>query len=425
MTTLTSSDKLSFTQQTGTGAGGARALIGWPTAGAVGGVVSFVSPYHVWSVRDESLDKPFQFDREPDKRGAGAMLVSGAVDSLPVGVALGASVLAAGPLLAEVQGQRVLSMAHGMADKLARQMRRDGRHVSEATIEDGASSGAAAVVVLLNQVGPTVQPVDVRSVCWRAVVDSMSSDNLGESVTLGDMSPDDLAGSALPLPGWYEDRTDRASRLAFERARGRRGGLLARRVEVIKSKGGRGRRADLVDKVHRAAVLLLHGHTLDDAAEQAGFKSSGRTSAGDRLAQAVRRLGCRCLLNARQSSRSDKSPVRPTLGAGLPAHVSAAWSFHPSAGLPGEDGRGGRRTSAKSQNPAIARHARNLRRVARRRAQSARAAAIADRLARRADRARGMARAAVRVLKALGIWANDGAGDWMLRYHDARSAARA
>src|SRR5258707_1120246 len=74
-----------------------------------------------------------------------------------------------------------------------------------------------------------------------------------------------LTGSALPLPALVGDgsRSERATRLLFERTRAKRPALLARRVESIKAQGGRGKRGELIDKVHRAAVLLLHGEQID------------------------------------------------------------------------------------------------------------------------------------------------------------------
>ena len=56
----------------------------------------------------------------------------------------------------------------------------------------------------------------------------------------------------------------------------------------------------LADKIGQAAALLLAGETLDAAAAAAGFRASakrggggGGTSAGDRLCQALRRVGVR------------------------------------------------------------------------------------------------------------------------------------
>jgi len=96
-------------------------------------------------------------------------------------------------------------------------------------------------------------------------------DTLGESVEDwrredGSIDWESLTGSALPLPQLCGDasREDKAPRLLFERARGKRAGLLARRVASLKLQAT-GRRVEVVDKIHRAAVQLLHGASLDAA----------------------------------------------------------------------------------------------------------------------------------------------------------------
>jgi len=54
---------------------------------------------------------------------------------------------------------------------------------------------------------------------------------------------------------------------------------------------GRGKRGAVIDKLRAAAVALLSGLRLDEAATLAGFKASGRTNAGARLLHACKRLG--------------------------------------------------------------------------------------------------------------------------------------
>jgi hypothetical protein len=224
-----------------------------------------------------------------------------------------------------------------------------------------------------------------------------------------------LAGSALPLPGCYESRDDKAARLAFERARAKRPALLARRVESIKAKGGRGRRGELVDKVQCASVLLLHGESIDKAAELAGFKASGSgrhaVKAGDRLAQAVRRLGFKFQFTARQ--RTDGEAARRVQsGAALPASIPAAWAFRPAADLPGQDGRGAKRWLAKIQ------------RIERARARAARmasaSAARADRLGKAQLKRGRVQRSAARAFKGSGLMPD--CQPWILSYHEARAA---
>ncbi|MGA3268646.1 MAG: hypothetical protein ABSE16_17715, partial [Verrucomicrobiota bacterium] len=131
-------------------------------------------------------------------------------------------------------------------------------------------------------------------VAWRAVVASISADTCGESVPLSSLSADWLA--AIPMPS--ESRAERLARLQVERMAARRSGLLVRRIAAIKA-NGKGLRG-LADKIGQAAALLLAGETLDAAAAAAGFKASakrggrgGGTSAGDRLCQALRRVGVR------------------------------------------------------------------------------------------------------------------------------------
>jgi hypothetical protein len=322
----------------------------------------------------------------------------------------------AGPLLTECQGQLDLAEARGQAARLAASMARDGREMSDTSEAEAVGAGCLAVVAWRN--GQDVAGVEIgaRGVCWRAIVQSVARDSFGESIELwrendgegGADCFDSLTGSALPLPRLLGDasRAERAARLLFERARAKRPGLLARRIEAIKAKGGRGRRAASVDRVHRAAVLLLHGESIDKAASAAGFKASGQPGrqfkpAGDQFAQAVRRLGFRFRLNLRQGDPKERKP-----GGGVFVPMSSATaqalSFHPSALVPLDNGRGGKQRVAK------------IRRLQRARARAAKLqaarAAWTARAAKRAGKRRDLARAARRGDKAAGLWPIHGAG---------------
>ncbi|MGN6556336.1 MAG: hypothetical protein ACTHLW_21705 [Verrucomicrobiota bacterium] len=381
---------------------------------------------HRWARVSNSADEVEGVERGAVTRW-GAVHVH-ALEHLPISCALTSRALPAGPLLAEIQGQHVANMARAMARKLAQSMRRDGRHVSEATELDGAGAGALAVVAWRSGEEREGSERGAAGVCWRAVVAEMSRDIFGESVSLDEFSAEALAGSALPLPGCYESRTDKATRLIFERARARRGDLLARRVESIKAKGGRGKRAETVERVQRAAVQLLHGEAIDKAAELAGFKpgsGTSKASAGDRLAQAVRRLGFRFQFNARQRT-SDKAATRPAMGAGLPASIPAAWSVEPSANLPGQDGRGGKRQGVPLPLPVrfANRAVRRIRAERLASAQAARAARMPREDKRNAKRAI-WERRTVRRLKAAGVFGyrdGDGVGAWVMAIHERKAA---
>ncbi len=296
-------------------------------------------------------------------------------------------------------------MARAMAARLKRSMARDGRVMSNATEQDAIGAGAAAVVRWRNGHSCEGAEYGARGVCWRAVVASVSEDSLGESIEdwRGDDDGadcwDSLTGSALPLPSLVGDgsRAECRARLLFERARAKRPALLARRIESLKARGGRGKRGELLDKLHRAAVLLLHGEGIDAAATAAGFKSSGAgrqaVRAGDMLMRAARRLGFRVWFTARDSEHRDK-PGPGGHPAPIAAATVAAWSFEPSATLPLQDGRGGKRrvpkirrlqrSNARARRLALARSAKALR-LSRREAKRHKLA----RSARRADKAQG------------------------------------
>jgi hypothetical protein len=214
---------------------------------------------------------------------------------------------------AELQGQFDLARCWSQVERLAAAMRRDGRECSDTTKADAASAGALALA-RWRAIGARHPQARLRgtvgAVAWRAVVREVASDQLGDAVTLANMTAEDWHGSALPLPQLRGDdsRGDRASRLLFERARAKRVGLLQRRLASLTAAAGRGangaRRREAVERVGRAVLLLLHGDNLDCAAVAAGFTASqgthGTVRAGDRLLQAARRLGLGVQFTVRQ-----------------------------------------------------------------------------------------------------------------------------
>jgi hypothetical protein len=368
---------------------------------------------HVWADLGTEY-KPFKIERETGAGAGrvGAVLVSEALDRLPIGAALSSVAMPCGYLLHEAQGQGVLDMARKQAAKLRQSMRRDGRKMSDTTEQEAIAAGAGAVVRWRNGEDCDGAEHGAAGVCWRAIVQSVAQDSFGESIEDwrgqdddGADSFDTLTGSALPLPSLVGDgsRSERASRLLFERARAKRGDLLARRIESLKAKGGRGKRGELIDKIHRAAILLLHGESVDNAATGAGFKpyGSGRHAvrAGDSLMQAFRRLGFRVRFNLRQVETKERANHG---GACQPitAATFSGWSFNPSETLPCQDGRGGKRLIPK------------LRRLQRAKARRARLAAAtasrAKRLDKRENKRATLARAARRADKARGLWAQYG-----------------
>jgi len=278
---------------------------------------------HVWA--DVSPLPAFKIETGAEARArVGAVHVSDEwLDCVRVSVALASRAMPAGPLLLECQGQQVLAMAQRQAGKLQASTAKDGRAMSDTSVSEAVGAGAAAVVAWRNGQELDGGQYGAAGVCWRAVVASVSRDMLGESIEEwrgeegGAECWDSLTGSMLPLPQLVGDgsRQDRASRLLFERARAKRGDLLARRVETLKLRGGRGKRGELIDKLHRAAVQLLHGVSVDKAAQAAGFKSSrasgagGVVRAGDRLMEGARRLGLRVQFNLRQSGPSFHRPI--------------------------------------------------------------------------------------------------------------------
>ncbi len=275
------------------------------------------APNHVWAIVPQYMAIPFNQDSGGWGYGAGALILPMGPftpDNEPLAYSLASNQTPVGALLSEIQGQLTLSMAQGMARKLKRSMAVKGKPMSDATVNDAIGAGVLAVMQWRNgQTAIDGAESGQAGVCWRAILASVADDSLGDSVeqwrqpdATDDLDLwDSLTGSALPLPQLTgdNDRTDKATRLLFERTRATRLPRLAKRIDAIKAKGGRGKRAEMIDRVHRAMVLMLNGVSLDDSATQAGFKAGkgakGIVRAGDRLTQAIKRLGCFGQLNAR------------------------------------------------------------------------------------------------------------------------------
>ena len=262
---------------------------------------------------------------------AGAVIVTGTDDKgEPVKAWLDDSALGR-------QSADDVAMCRKFAALLRRRMAADGREVSDDSERDGAAAGVAAVVAWRNGVAPS--PVvagkgewtfdgggmvkggarvseAVAVVAWRAVVEEMSADTLGNSVEVSTVSDSwlagDLSGDVEPLAvavlgSLMESRSDKASRLVRERGAARRKAQLAAKLDLFKA-GANSRRRELVDKIGRACSLLMDGADIDTAAAAVGFNASGQTSAGDRLARAVRALGLRFQLTLRQRGEEFAAP---------------------------------------------------------------------------------------------------------------------
>ena len=345
-----------------------------------------VSPFHTLTTTEEREGAGLPWADSAPQFVPSGYASDTLADCLPIRTACGTRAQAAGPMLREVQGLLDMERARAQAAKLVRSMARRGwRGDKEQTTQD--ATGAGLLALLQWREGAGDEP-SAAAACWRAILASVGSDGMGDTVTLSDFTEEALAGSLLPLPSLLGDdtRTDKANRLTFERARAKRGDRLAVRIDHIKAiRGGRGKRAEVIDKVHRAAIGLLQGVSLGDAASASGFTGSGRTDAGDRLAQAVRRLGFRVQLNARQSTAQAAKRVHHSTKP-LPASIPAAWAANPSATIgklsTGADKLRKIRQRTKRFN---ARQIRGLRAVQR-------AARIAQRAARRQARQHAQAR---------------------------------
>jgi hypothetical protein len=260
----------------------------------------------------------------------GAEQAAQGMEARSISSALASVEQAAGSLLLECQGQFDLQLAERCVRKLDARMQADGRErLNDAILRDAIGAGVLALAVWRS----TGRGADgageslAARVAWRAVVLSISADSFGDSVALHSVSDDWLFAQALPR----ESRVERLVRWQVERFALGRSALLVRRVEAIKAQGGSGRRAQAVDRVGHAARLMLAGDNVDTAAERAGYKSSCRTSAANRLARAMRACGVGIVGDAR-----DRVANRPALPVKrvVPEPVQA---FKPVAVLPVAD----------------------------------------------------------------------------------------
>jgi hypothetical protein len=211
------------------------------------------------------------------------------VEAMTVSQALASNESAAGPLLLEAQGQLDIALARACVRKLVARMAADGRPVSDTTQADAIAAGCLALTQW-RQRGDNGERLAAR-VAWRAIVDEISADCLGDSVPVHTVAEDWL---------WHnraqgdESRLERAARFKVERLAKTRHARLLRRLANLPP--GRGKRKESIERVGRAAVFLLQGERLDTAAAMAGFKARGdghgkTKNHGDALIQAVKRIG--------------------------------------------------------------------------------------------------------------------------------------
>ena len=230
----------------------------------------------------------------------------GDVDTMPIRNALASVEQPQGALLLEAQGQIDLSISESCARKLAGRMRASGKHVHEDTIADAIGAGALA----LTQWRASGAGVDgeretmAARVAWRAVVAEMSRDTFGDSLPIQTVSDDWLWHNTAQRD---ESREERAARFIVERQASTRQLHLFRRLANLPC--GRGKRAEVIERVGNAASMLLTGMTVDEAAAAAGFNArrNGRftRSAGDAFCQALRRLGFKIRGHARQVGKKE------------------------------------------------------------------------------------------------------------------------
>ena len=194
----------------------------------------------------------------------------------------------AGELLLECQGQADLTLAGNCVARLAARMAGAGRLVTDEERREAIAAAACALTVWrATGTGCDGERETLGArVAWRAAVRELSRDWLGESIPLCSVSDDWL---------WFnrdqrdESRAERAARLRVERMAATRQLRLVRRLDNLPA--ARSKRAEIIGKIRAAAVALLSGVCLDEAATVAGFKASGRTAAGSRLLEACKRLG--------------------------------------------------------------------------------------------------------------------------------------
>lgn len=209
------------------------------------------------------------------------------VEAMTIKQALASIEPAAGPILLEAQGQADIALAGACVRRLVARMAADGRFVSDTTKTD-AVGAACLALTQWRWTGGEGERLAAR-VAWRAVVDEVSDDCLGDSVPVHTVADDWL---------WFnraqgdELRPERAARLLVERLAKTRHARLLRRLANLPP--GRGKRKEAIERVGRAAVFLLQGERLDTAATMAGFKAKTDRKiggAGDRLVEAVKRIG--------------------------------------------------------------------------------------------------------------------------------------
>jgi hypothetical protein len=161
-------------------------------------------------------------------------------------------------------------------------------------------------------------------VAWRAVVDSVARDTLGETPAQAAMARDWVE--------WASGARDWRGLTSEQRARRRLATVEAMRDKLA---SGRGRRAALADKVKHAALLMLNGTSADDAAAAAGFKASagggrsGRTSASLRLAAALRRAGLRVTAKRGAWAQAQDEFEAASRRGGAVADLAKQWSGLP------------------------------------------------------------------------------------------------
>src|SRR5688572_846487 len=101
------------------------------------------------------------------------------VEAMTIKQALASSEPAAGPLLLEAQGQMDITLARACVRKLVARMAADGRPVSDTTQADAVAAGCLALTEW-RQRGDIGERLAAR-VAWRAVVDEVSADCLGDA----------------------------------------------------------------------------------------------------------------------------------------------------------------------------------------------------------------------------------------------------
>ena len=240
------------------------------------------------------------------------------------------------------QGAADLRLAKAMANKLARRQKDDGRKVSTTTIDEGAAAAALAITSWRNGVlkvaaiagDKTFSPASV--VAWRACSAAMSDTGLGDSLELSAVSEGflfgqgrdsegndivkagDLDGFALgllhsiePLAvaclAGFESRNDKAKRLLLERAQAKRKRELPAKMEHFK--GAKFCKVESVERVERAASLLIEGSDIESASLAVGFKvQKSRMSAASQLAKSVRRLHLPFSLHPASASKDETGP---------------------------------------------------------------------------------------------------------------------